>query len=101
LRLPFQEVLVARHDDVDVVSSGECDEVVVVRVARFGLDVSGSSTRSAIVSIVSTNNVASSRLIHFAQTRTSREDLADLAEEFRTLTTSKPALPLSHDSMMR
>src|SRR5680860_823876 len=39
--LPFQEVLVARDGGVDIVSSRECDEVVVVRVACLGCDLVG------------------------------------------------------------
>ena len=83
LFLPFQEVLVARDDGVDIVSSGECDEVVVVRVACLGLDLGG------IVDEVDDrlDRVDEQRRVPetdpLAETRTSREDLANLAEEFR------------------
>ena len=83
LFLPFQEVLVARDDRVDIVSSRECDEVVVVRVTCLGLDLVGvvDQIDDRLDRVKQQRRVLETDPL--AETRTSREDLANLAEEFR------------------
>jgi hypothetical protein len=83
LFVPFEEVLVARDDGVNIVSPCERDQIVVVGVACLGRDLDG---------VVDEIDDRCDRVDEqrrgvetdpLAQTRTSREDLANLVEEFR------------------
>jgi hypothetical protein len=100
--LPFQEVLVARDDGVDIVSSRECDEVVVARVTCLGLDLVGvvDQIDDRLDRVNEQRRVLETDPL--AETRTGREDLANLAEEFRAhhdLELSATTQPRLDDSM--
>lgn len=96
--LPFQEVIVSRHNRVNIVSPRECDEVVVLRVTGLGPD---------FIRVVDEIDERLNRVNEKgrvletdppSEMRTSCEDLANFAHKFRAhhnlepCTASQPGL---------
>jgi hypothetical protein len=104
LLVPLQEVFVARDDNIDIVSSCECDEEVVARVACLGLDLAGilDEMDDRIDRFNEQRRVLQTDPL--AETRPSREDLANLSEEFwahHHVEVGGPGQPCRDDSVRR